>query len=226
MTTSIQNFYELHVNLCMHMHDLESYLKTIGSFACSYGFFIVTLDGNCWIVDPKTFNGSLDEKKYNADGKIARLYNVPKNITKIKIPDGVADIGSFAFYSCTSLKCVTIPNSIKSIGYQAFCDCTSLTDATIQNSVASIDDYAFWCCSSLTNVTIPDSVTSIGHYTFGCNSLTSVTIPASVKRIGGYAFYECSRLASITFNSKTLKQVKAMKNYPWGIEDESIIKAV
>ena len=68
--TILNNFYELHVNLCMHMQDLEGYLHTIGCEIDDNKYFIVTLDGKCWIVDLNNFDGSLDEKKYNADRKI------------------------------------------------------------------------------------------------------------------------------------------------------------
>jgi len=32
-------------------------------------------------------------------------------------------------------------------------------------------------------------------------------------------------LTDIIFKGKTLEEVKSMDNYPWGIKDESIIKA-
>ena len=90
--------------------------------------------------------------------------------------------------------------------------------------MTSIGNCAFYNCGRLTSVTIPDSVTSIGNSAFqGCSGLTSVTIPTRVTSIGNWAFGDCSGLTSVTFQGKTLAQVQEMDNYPWGIEDTSII---
>jgi hypothetical protein len=46
-----------------------------------------------------------------------------------------------------------------------------------------------------------------------------------VKSIGDDAFNKCNSLKEAVFKGKTLDEVKAMENYPFGIEDESVIKA-
>ena len=51
-----------------------------------------------------------------------------------------------------------------------------------------------------------------------------MTIPTSITSIGESAFYSCFNLKSLVFKGKTLEEVKAMDNYPFGVEDESIIK--
>ena len=72
---------------------------------------------------------------------------------------------------------------------------------------------------------IPNSVTSIGEETFSCcDSLTSITIPNSVTNIGIETFDGCNSLKEVIFKGKTLAEVKQMKNYPFGIKNESIIK--
>ena len=127
---------------------------------------------------------------------------IPKTITKCIIPNGVTSIGDGAFWGCESLKEITIPNSVISIG-----ECT------------------FYCCIALKEITIPNSVTSIRHKAFVCcESLTSITIPDSVTNIGRWSFSHCGSLKEIIFKGKTLKQVKQIMNYPFGIKDESIIK--
>ncbi len=122
-----------------------------------------------------------------------------------EIPQGILEIGNFAFYGCESLKDVIIPDSVTGIGYGAFCGCESLTSITIPDGVISIGEYAFYVCSSLTSVTIPDSVTGIGIGAFsGCSSLTSVTIPDSVTSIEKGAFAYCDSLTDVTIpNSVT-----------------------
>ena len=111
----------------------------------------------------------------------------------------VTSIGNSAF-SGASLTSVTIPDGVTNIGDYAFGGCWRLASVTIGNSVTSIGDYAFDHCLSLTGVTIGGNVTSIGQSAFGgCLSLASVTIPGSVTRIGAEAFASCNSLSAVYF---------------------------
>lgn len=96
---------------------------------------------------------------------------------------------------------------------------------TIPDGVTSIGEGMFRDCHKLADVSIPGGVTSIGPWAFSwCDGLTGVSIPGGVTSVGDNAFYGCKGLARIIFKGKNLKQVKAMKNYPFGIEDESVIR--
>jgi len=95
---------------------------------------------------------------------------------------------------------------------------------TIPNSVTSIDGFAFRSCTSLSSVAIPESTTNIGENAFRQSGITNITIPNSISNIGTNAFLDCTNLTSLTFKGKTLAEVQAMSNYPWGISDTSIIK--
>ena len=119
---------------------------------------------------------------------------------------------------------VKLGNAVTSIGEAAFQDCQSLTSITIPESVERFGDEAFNNCASLKSINIPESVKSIGVAAFQiCQSLTSMTIPESVVSIGFTAFLFCDNLKSLIFKGKTLAEVQAMANYPWGIIDTSII---
>lgn len=103
------------------------------------------------------------------------LFKCDRNLENVAIPDGITQIGNYAFYSCTQLKTVTIPNSVTYIGAAAFSGCNSLTSITIPDSVTSIGEREFYNCSSLMSVTIPDSVKSIEDWAFdGCDNITQV----------------------------------------------------
>ncbi len=116
------------------------------------------------------------------------------------IPDGVHNIGDWAFSRCTGLTNVTIGNGVTRIEGRAFFGCTNLSSVTIGNSVTSIGHSAFIVCSSLTAVTIPNSVTNIENYAFYlCTSLSKVTIGNGVGFIGDGAFYGCTSLTGVYF---------------------------
>ena len=186
---------ELQVDLDLHMPDKTSILYNAG---CQYddGWLIITDDGICHLFDK---DGNPDDIT-----KITQLTEeyIRQDITKIVIPDSVTSIDCAAFCYCINLTSMMIPDSVTSIGWSAFSGCINLTNMTIPDSVRNIGNDAFYHCVNLTSVIIPDSVTSIGYG----------------------AFYYCDKLANLTFKDKTLEQVKKMKNYPWGIEDESIIR--
>ncbi len=92
--------------------------------------------------------------------------------------------------------------------------------------LTKIDNSSFFD-SNIESIIIPDSVESIKYWVFAyCKNLKSVVIPNSVESIGDQTFYSCESLKSLTFKGKTIDQVKAMENYPFGINDESIIKCI
>ena len=165
------------------------------AYLTGYGYlFVDSENGQCYLFDE---NGKMDDIK-----KIKTLDNVKEDTKKIVIPNDVKRIGNWAFFNCTYLKSIEIPNSVKSIGEWAFRDCTSLTSIKIPESVESIGYGAFW----------------------NCTSLESIEISESVEYIRKWAFQHCTSLEEVIFKGKTMDQVKTMDEYPWGIEDESIIK--
>ena len=169
----------------MSIHELKIYLdlsldsksKVLDKYAKKFYFcyvFVDSEDGQCYLFD-----------EYGNEKDVLAIHEItedmiPKDIQKIVIPDGVANIGDFAFLDCNRLMNVTIPDSVTCIGFDAF---------------------------------------------YGCSDLTSVMIPNSVTSIGYNVFCGCRRLKSLVFKNKTIDQAKAMKSYPFGIKDESIIKA-
>ena len=153
-----------------------------------------------WTLDESTGTLTIEGigAMYDYDYDSYPWYKDRNNISTIVIGDGVTNIGSYAFYSCSGLTSIFIPNSVTSIGNSAFSNCSSFTSFTIPNSVTSIGNSAFSNCKGLTSITIPNSVTNIGYRAFEyCHALTSVTIPNSVTSIGSSAFASCYTLKKV-----------------------------
>jgi len=102
------------------------------------------------------------------------------------------------------IKKIVIPNSVTRIKQSTFYGCDCLDSVTIGNNVTSIENWAFSYCIRLESIIIPNNVTNIWYFTF----------------------WNCNNLKSLIFKGKSLDQVKSMENYPFGIEDESIIKCI
>ena len=174
-------------------------LEDIATY-CNKGYlFVDSSDGHCYLFDK---NGNEDDVK-----KLKKIDNglfYYSNIESIIIPDSVKNIGGSAFAHCENLKSIKMSHSIESIGYKAFAWCKNLKSIKIPDSIKIIKNFAFACCKSLESIIIPDSIEKIGYD----------------------AFYDCKSLKSLTFKRKTMKQVKKMTRYPFGIEDESIIRCI
>ncbi len=184
-------------------------------------WFVVCDGGDCHAFDKH--GKELDIKQ--AKIKAFNPYMVSKDIKKIVVPDGVKRIGDHAFYSYESLKSVELPISVICIGDHAFTQCRSLKRIDIPPNVKVIYENAFEHCSSLESIALPDGMWTIKHCAFyKCVSLKRIEVPESICHVGEYTFYKCTSLEKVVFKGKTMEQVRAMAGYPWGIEDESIIK--
>lgn len=121
------------------------------------------------------------------------------SIQSITIPDGVTEIGDFAFKDCWGLTSIVIPEGVTKLWGEAFDGCINLTSVTLPKSLQTMNNHVFGECTSLTSLTIPENVKVIpGALLSGCTALTSLTIPDGVTEIGGYALSECTALTEVT----------------------------
>jgi hypothetical protein len=172
------------------------------------------------------------------------------SIVELEIPIGVTKIGEGAFKGCGDLERLTIPNGVITIGNHAFYQCDSINSITIADDVEIIGNWAFQICPNLLSLKLPSNKTKntvIGDYAFGyCNTLQTLIIPEGVSIIGGYAFQYCFALTTLELPSslygirkgafegcpascnikfnKSMDEVSAMVNYPWGITSGAVIK--
>ena len=174
-----------------------------------------------------------------------------QNLTKLKVlrfaPNSkIKKIGESAFRGCTNLKYAVIPQSVTQIGSWAFYSCSSelmiYCEAETRPSGYYQSEYGSWYGSadkvwygmvdyietenykfgvkidgtlsiskylgSDANVVIPEnyngkSITSIGSSAFeGKNRMKSVTFPSTLTRISSNAFENCSQLKEIHVPNK------------------------
>ena len=146
------------------------------------------------------------------------LYLNDELVTELVIPEGITEIGDYAFSGCTSITSVIIPEGVKSIGgYYTFSGCSNLTSISIPSSVTSIGydngvGTPFNGCTKLSAVYITDLSAWLA-IDFGgdCNPLyyahnlylngelvTELVIPEGIAEIGNYVFNGCASIISVT----------------------------
>jgi len=147
-----------------------------------------------------------------------------KQITSIKIPETVTNIGIWAFSHCESLAEIVIPDSVTMMGHgicngcenlqlavvgkglkslpsSTFAHCPKLNDVRLSDSITEIGDWAFEECESLTSINLPNSLKTVRKDAFEGSGLTSIKIPDSVEYLGDYAFGNCYNLKSVRLGS-------------------------
>ena len=146
---------------------------------------------------------------------------VTKFMGTVTIPNGVTNIGEYAFAN-SGVNCATFPTNLTHLGRGAFRNCFIANQRlTIPSSLETLEDYTFDGCliQYLTlneglkhigdwaigfdgwteSVSIPNSVTNIGSGIFrGASSLTSIPLPSGLVNLGGEkTFSGCSSLREI-----------------------------
>ena len=114
--------------------------------------------------------------------KIFGYYGQSKDV---EIPEGVVGIAEEAFAK-TRIEKIRLPEGVTEIGARAFWGCADLAEAVLSEGLASISPCAFMSCGKLTSITIPESVSVLGEGVFsGCESLREIRIsPVTVEKLG------------------------------------------
>ena len=127
------------------------------------------------------------------------LVACPCSKANVVIPEGVKEIGKYAFYGNFEVTSVVLPNSVETISDSAFESCMELNELTISRGLKHIGESAFKECDKLTSdINLPEGVTNIGACAFaGCSWLPSATLPDSLRALGTEAFRDCGKLVDL-----------------------------
>jgi hypothetical protein len=129
-------------------------------------------------------------------------YSQLENIT---LPQGLTEIGGFAFGYCQGLKTCNISGSaisdsaLTTIGAGAFNECSELTTFSLPPNLTTIEGFAFDGCSSLNGITLPASLAPVGNFAFSdCESLSSINIPAAWTAIPRGMLAGCKNITNVS----------------------------
>lgn len=104
----------------------------------------------------------------------------------------VTEIGTYAFFGCTSLEYAEITSDASKIGKCAFENCGDLKAITLGQGLSIVEERTFSGCKSLSSVQMKGGA-SIDHYAFkGCTNLRDISLPSGIENIASTAFSGCS----------------------------------
>ena len=119
----------------------------------------------------------IDGSVYTVTGIANNAFSNCKNLTYVKVSEGVTNMGIATFSYCENLESVVLGEGIEKISSSLFNGCANLSDINIPASVTEIDGSAFEGCASLASIDIPANVTNIVEYAFyGCKNLASINV--------------------------------------------------
>ncbi|MBQ6926244.1 MAG: leucine-rich repeat protein, partial [Kiritimatiellae bacterium] len=127
----------------------------------------------------------------NSESKLmTQLFAGCSALTRVELPQNLAEIGEGAFANCSALAEVGIPAAVTNIGASAFASCTTLSSIALPKNLEVLQDGVFTGCAVLAGITIPEGVGEIGNGIFnGCALLRSVRFvgnaPAYATANGG-----------------------------------------
>lgn len=149
---------------------------------------------------PKDENDEISEED---PSKTKIWYIGDDTITEVIIPEGVEEIGSFAFANLTALESVTLPSTLTKIGDSAFLHCTSLKTVNGLEHVQFVNQNAFKDCA-ISSVNFSKMV-ALGDYAFENNNIPAIYMPSTMQSIGAGAFKGNAKLKSVEIEAPEVK---------------------
>ncbi len=129
------------------------------------------------------------------------------NISRLKLADGITEIGEATFQDANLLTEITFSKTVQKIGKRAFEGCKWLCEVRQAFNVECVEAHAFSGCGMLRFIELSQALRQIGPGAFeNCTSLTEILIPEGVEEIPKRAFYRCHSLRNVQLPS-TLKRI-------------------
>lgn len=124
---------------------------------------------------------------------------VGNRLEEIILPDTLRRIGICALQSCSALRSLHFPASLEQLDHCAVDGCTNLESIVFEDTDHLIlSDHVFSISKHLKSVRLPEGLEEIGEYMFhACFSLESITVPSTVRKINEHAFSYCIALQEV-----------------------------
>ena len=104
--------------------------------------------------------------KYNMEGITLTGYSPDEGEYIVTVPEGITEIGDYAFSTARYLNKIILPTSLRRIGYMSFYLCFGLEEVVFSEGLEEIGNNAFQECYHLNVISLPVSLKKIGTYAF------------------------------------------------------------
>ena len=116
-------------------------------------------------------------------------------LRRVRLPEGVQEVGHWAFADCPSLRAVTLPEGLEFLGGGAFSGCRDLKSINLPPELDMLHPCTFSGCASLREVTLPQKLRIIFPMAFGCcSSLERLHLNNGLESVVGDPFWKCPKL--------------------------------
>lgn len=145
-----------------------------------------------------TGNGAMDGDVYNSYLKTYR-----SKIKYVLFSGSVTSVADAAFQNCANLQIVALESSaITEIGTNAFYGCTSLTGAYLPDCLKTIGDCAFMN-TALKTIEVPDSVANFGNRCLGYVNASTKVEGFEIEGCNGSPAYDYAKANDFKFTPAT-----------------------
>lgn len=119
--------------------SISKSVKTIYSDSFSNNLSLLSIE----VDDENPYFKDIDGNLYSKDGKQLIHYAHGKESKNFVVPDGVVEIGEYAFEGNIYLLSVELPDTVETIGYRAFFGVRHISELTLPLSLKNIGAEAF-----------------------------------------------------------------------------------
>ena len=117
----------------------------------------------------------------------------PHLLMRVRTPEGLSEIGPYAFENCQSLTEIVLPDSVWRVGDGAFKN-SGLKKIRTSAGLKELGSSAFER-TPISSFFMPSGIEVIGERCFAsCRDLKRIFLPKSIKRIAPDAFADCPQL--------------------------------
>lgn len=135
------------------------------------------------------------------------------NVRKVTVPEGVREIGAYAFTLCSQLEELILPNSLRKLAYGCLACTPRLSRLVLpadyreesslrelkQSGLAESCRITYREPQDYQEAVFPAGLRRVGEKAFAnCHTLRRAVLPEEVEEVGAHAFFDCEELAQLS----------------------------
>lgn len=134
-------------------------------------------------------------------------------LDEIVLPEGVEEIGEWAFAKCSGANKIILPNGLKKIGAYSFMKDVLTEEIIIPGTCKVISQSAFYRNSNAKHIVLEEGVKTLAQGAFEeCASVETMKLPQSVTTVEKYAFSACTAMQELQVKEGTTIYKEAFIN--------------